>query len=154
MTRDFNIGSPMCLTVEEDFYGSKRLYTHASYGDYHPIEFDHRHLRLLVAVMDMALAANPLVNPLEMLNVNDEHQSLASVLRREHTVIHHTAKQLEDLHQEHKDTLARLRKEEEKSEQRFKEAQWERAWQREREQWARERAQWQAAQQEADHEGP
>ena len=162
MTKDFNIGDEMYLTVEEDIYGRRQLYAYKRYGsDFHPIRFEHRHLRLLVALMDMALAANPLVNPLEDDSVDDQQRNLASVIRREHAVIRETRRQLEDLHQERKATHARQRQEEEASlaqrrreEEREHERRVERAqWQRDREQWQRERAQWQAAQQEVDDEG-
>ena len=162
MTRDFNVGNEMYLTVKEDIYGRKRLYTYNSYGnDFHPIELEHSHLRLLVSVMDMALAANPLVNPLMDDYVDDEQGLLASVLQREHAVIRETSRQLETLDRERKDTYARLRQAEKaqreqrlQEERRERKRQQERAqWQREREQWEREREQWQAAQQEADGEG-
>ncbi len=155
-------GSRMYLTVEEDSYGCKQLYAHEKQPNcYHPVQFDHHDLVVLLDIMEMALAATPAVHMLGDLPPNTEH-ALADVGRREHEIVRHARKLLSNLRQERKDTLARQREAESRERAReVEQAQWraDRAlWRTEREgfaaeraQWERDRARWQATPQETDH---
>ncbi len=152
MQWDFDLGRRMYLAVEEDTYGKKHLFACAKHGTYHPIVFEHQHLRLLLSVMDMALAANPRVNPLEDRGGDRDplNLDLSHILRQEHEVIRETIKKLDDLeyqrrhsHKSHREHQARSRAEQEREREREAERQAELAqWQADREQWERDRAEW------------
>lgn len=170
MARKFNIRQEMYLTVEEDIYGSKQLYAHTSYGgDLHPIEFGPGEMRLLLDIMEMALAATPAVHRLGASQPDSEPDFLNDLIRNEHEIIRHANRLLAGIQDDRKRMLKRRReKEEQRREEQRLETEREIArqaelnrwreqralWQQEREQWEADRAQWQAAQPAADAEGP